>query len=226
MVPEPEIKVETKVEVIYTEPIARDVVYQKDPDVYIGSEKVIDNGSDGTVEITALVTQINGTEDSREIIGKKVIKEPQDKIVSKGSKPFPVKGATGSYMFPVSGYRISSPYGRRWGSFHHGVDLAVSYGTEIVAADGGTVILQVGRVVRMDILLRLTMGMVLRRDMHMQVRLLQRLDKKLRRVKKLQKWAVPDEVPDHTSTLRFDLTGRQQIQSTIWSKPLGLSKYQ
>ncbi len=140
MVPEPEIKVETKVEVIYTEPITRDVVYQKDPDVYIGSEKVIDNGSDGTVEITALVTQINGTEDSREIIGKKVIKEPQDKIVSKGSKPFPVKGATGSYMFPVSGYRISSPYGRRWGSFHHGVDLAVSYGTEIVAADGGTVI--------------------------------------------------------------------------------------
>ena len=140
MVPEPEIKVETKVEIVYTEPIERSVVYQKDPNVYVGSEKVIDNGSDGTVEITALVTQINGNEDSREIIDKKIIEEPKDKIISKGSKPFPVKGATGKYIFPVSGYRISSPYGRRWGSFHHGIDLAVSYGTEVVAADGGTII--------------------------------------------------------------------------------------
>ena len=140
MVPEPEIKVETKLELVYTEPIERSVVYQKDPNVYVGSENVIENGSDGTMEITALVTQINGAEDSREIISKKVIEEPKDKIISKGSKPFPVKGATGNYIFPVSGYRISSPYGPRWGSFHRGVDLAVSYGTEIVAADGGTII--------------------------------------------------------------------------------------
>ncbi len=140
MVPEPEIKVAAKVEVKYTEPLARNVVYQDDPEVYVGSEKVLDDGSDGVVEVTALVTQVNGAEASREVVDEKVVTEAKDKVISRGAKPFPTKGATGTYVYPVKGYKLSSPYGRRWGSFHHGVDMAVAYGTEIVAADGGTVI--------------------------------------------------------------------------------------
>lgn len=139
-VPEPELKVETIVEVVYTEPIYRRTVYTDDPDSYVGDDSVVSNGSDGTLEVTALITKLNGEEISREVIATKVLVESVDKIVALGSKPFPVKGATGEYSFPVSGYRISSYFGYRWGSFHHGVDLAVASGTPIRAADGGTVI--------------------------------------------------------------------------------------
>ncbi len=140
MVPEPELKVETKVEIVYTEPIYRETVYVDDPDTYVGSSSVIDNGSDGVMEVTAVVTQLNGEEIDREITGKERVVEPANKVVSKGSKPFPVKGATGSYIYPVSGFVITSPYGYRRGSFHHGVDLALASGNPIVAADGGTVV--------------------------------------------------------------------------------------
>jgi len=140
MVPEPELKVETKVEIIYNEPIYRATVYVNDPETYVGSSTVIDSGSDGVMEVTAIVTKLNGEEIDREITNKDRVKEPSNKVISKGSKPFPVKGATGSYIFPVSGYVITSPYGYRWGSFHHGVDLALASGNPLVAADGGTIV--------------------------------------------------------------------------------------
>lgn len=140
MVPEPELKVETQVEIVYTEPVARETTYVDDPNSYVGNTATVSEGSDGVKEITAVVTKLNGEEIAREITNETVLEEPVAKVVSKGSKPFPVKGATGTYIFPVSGYRISSNYGYRWGSFHHGVDLACSKGTSIKAADGGTVI--------------------------------------------------------------------------------------
>lgn len=52
----------------------------------------------------------------------------------------------GTYKWPVpSSARITSPYGwRSWGStkeFHTGIDIGASSGTDIVAANGGTVIM-------------------------------------------------------------------------------------
>ncbi|MBN2220571.1 MAG: M23 family metallopeptidase, partial [Vallitaleaceae bacterium] len=140
MVPEPELKVETQVEIVYTEPVARATTYVDDPNSYVGNSATVSEGSDGVKEITAVITKLNGEEVERTVTQETVLEEPVAKVVSKGSKAFPVKGATGSYTFPVSGYRISSNYGYRWGSFHHGVDLACSKGTSIKAADGGTVI--------------------------------------------------------------------------------------
>ncbi len=45
---------------------------------------------------------------------------------------------TGVFMMPTEG-RFSSPYGRRWGRFHHGIDLSASVGTPVYAADNGIV---------------------------------------------------------------------------------------
>lgn len=139
MVPEPELKVETKVEVVYNEPIFRQTVYVDDPEMYVSSTKTLENGSDGSLEVTAIITKLNGEETGREVIKTVELVSAKNMVIAKGSMPFPVKGATGEYIFPVSGYRISSLYGYRWGSFHHGVDLAVGWGTAIHAADGGTV---------------------------------------------------------------------------------------
>lgn len=54
--------------------------------------------------------------------------------------------ATGYYIWPASSYIITSPFGTRlhpiWGTYrtHYGADIGASYGTNVLAADGGTVI--------------------------------------------------------------------------------------
>jgi len=46
---------------------------------------------------------------------------------------------SGNYRWPVSGF-VSSNYGWRWGSFHHGIDIAAPYGRSIFASRGGKVV--------------------------------------------------------------------------------------
>lgn len=139
MVPEPELSVATKEEVVYTQPISRGVRYVEDPDTYAGSQKTVDSGYDGILQLTAIVSKVNGDEIDRDIIDEYILKEPKDKVISKGTKPLPAKGATGNYIFPLTEYRITSPFGRRWGDFHYGVDLAAPTGTSVRASDGGRV---------------------------------------------------------------------------------------
>ena len=43
------------------------------------------------------------------------------------------------FMWPVHG-RISSKFGRRWGTMHNGIDISSSFGTPIKSASSGTVI--------------------------------------------------------------------------------------
>ena len=139
MKPEPELSVATTEKLSYTETIYKGTTYQDNPSKYKGSETTIDNGYNGVMEITATVSKVNGDEVDRAITDKTVIKEPKDRVVSKGSKPLPPKGATGNYITPLSAYRITSPFGYRWGGFHYGIDLAAPSGTPVMAADGGTV---------------------------------------------------------------------------------------
>lgn len=139
-VPEPELSVATKEKIVYTEPVPRSTKYVENPSVYKGSNKVIDSGYDGVKEVTAIVTKVNGKEDSKEIIDETIIKQPKAKVIEKGTKPLPTKSATGTFIYPVVGARLTSPFGYRWGSFHHGIDLAISTGTPIRASDGGTVV--------------------------------------------------------------------------------------
>jgi murein DD-endopeptidase MepM/ murein hydrolase activator NlpD len=139
MIPEPELSIATKDEVIFTEPIKRKVIYKDNPDKYIGKDSVVDQGSDGVMEVTVVVSKINGEEVSREIINQNVLTEATDKIVSKGTMPLPKKSATGNFKYPLSSYRITSPFGYRWGSFHSGIDLAAPTGNTVSASDGGKV---------------------------------------------------------------------------------------
>ncbi len=52
----------------------------------------------------------------------------------------PVQGASGGWIWPVSG-TLTSPFGYRWGRMHEGIDISVPEGTPIRAAKPGTVIL-------------------------------------------------------------------------------------
>ncbi|MDF1616439.1 M23 family metallopeptidase [Petrocella sp. FN5] len=139
MVPEPELSIATKEEVVYTESIIKGVSYVDNPNVYKGSDSVVDAGYDGVLELTAVVSKVNGKEIGREITKQTVLQEAKDKVISRGIKPLPKKGATGNYKFPLTSFKVTSPFGRRWGAFHAGVDLSAPSGTTVRASDGGTV---------------------------------------------------------------------------------------
>jgi len=139
MIPEPELSVSTKEEVEYTESISRGTTYVDNPDKYKGWTSTVSNGSNGTMVVTAIVSKVNGDEVDREIISRTVRTEPVDKVVSRGTKALPPKGATGKFIAPLSEYRVTSPFGPRWGSFHYGIDLATPTGSQVFAADGGVV---------------------------------------------------------------------------------------
>ncbi len=139
MVPKPELTITTKEEVAYKAKIAKTTKYIENEAKYEGTNKVIDGGADGEKLVTAIVTKINGKENSRTITEEVVVTEAKEKVIEKGTKKLPAKAATGSFVMPLARYTLSSGYGYRWGGFHYGVDLAASTGTVIRASDGGTV---------------------------------------------------------------------------------------
>jgi murein DD-endopeptidase MepM/ murein hydrolase activator NlpD len=52
----------------------------------------------------------------------------------------PVRNGSSGFIWPVNG-PVVSPFGMRWGRMHEGVDIAVSSGTPIRAASGGSIAL-------------------------------------------------------------------------------------
>lgn len=132
------LTLETIEEVSYKEDIKYDTIIEKDKNMYKDEKKVKVKGSKGKNKLVANETRHNGVLVDKEIISEEVEKEPVDKVVVQGSKEKPRTVATGRFTMPTRG-RISSPYGRRWGRMHRGMDIAAAYGSPIKAADGGTV---------------------------------------------------------------------------------------
>lgn len=122
----------------YTEKVKYKTEYRKDSDMYENESSVIQEGENGKRVVVARITRENGVETKRKELSSTIIKEPVKKIIVKGTKPLPKTAATGELMMPVPGAQISSYFGWRWGRNHDGLDLAISQGTPIYAADGGT----------------------------------------------------------------------------------------
>ena len=55
-----------------------------------------------------------------------------------GGKAGPIKRGSGQLVWPANG-SISSPFGPRWGRLHAGIDIPLTNGTPLRAADGGRV---------------------------------------------------------------------------------------
>lgn len=119
------------------ESIPYKTIYKNTNTLNKGQSKVDVKGEEGKKVLTYKTTFVNGVEDKekKELIEEKLVKDPVDKVILKGTK---VPTAYGIFIKPTTGI-ITSPYGPRGSGFHSGIDIASSYGTSIKAADGGKV---------------------------------------------------------------------------------------
>ncbi|MDQ0193674.1 M23 family metallopeptidase [Paenibacillus wynnii] len=135
-VPQPAITVVTVEQVsekVITEP---EVIVRKSDQLAAGKSKVVRPGQTGVKEMQYRLTKENGLVVQEEWLGQTVVKASLPEVVYRGTKI--VGEGSGMFNWPVSGARISSSFGERWGRAHKGVDL-VSGNRTIMAADAGTV---------------------------------------------------------------------------------------
>ncbi|MBR1970760.1 MAG: peptidoglycan DD-metalloendopeptidase family protein [Clostridia bacterium] len=109
----------------------------EDSSLYIGETVTVTEGKNGTKKIYSETTYVNGEIEDSRISSENVVSQPVTKVVKIGTKEKDIL-KTG-VLRPVSGGRISSRFGPRWGRTHQGLDIAVPTGTSIIAAEGGTV---------------------------------------------------------------------------------------
>lgn len=139
MVPEPELSLMTTEIDEYSTAIPKGYDYQSDDNTYVGTTKTLSGGANGVKEVTATVAKVNGSVVSRSITNERVLQEPVNAVILNGAKALPAKGTIGTFISPLSEYRLSSSFGARWNSLHRGIDLAVPTGTNVRASDGGVV---------------------------------------------------------------------------------------
>lgn len=139
----------------YIEYLDYETTYEDSASMYQGETSVKRAGKPGEREVKAKIVKNNGIEVAKLELSSEITQEPVAAIVVRGTKALPPKKGTGSFIYPVSGYRLTSKFGPRWGRMHYGIDLACSTGTKIRASDGGTVIFSgysgsYGYVVKID----------------------------------------------------------------------------
>ena len=136
----PVVTVATTEIATYNAKIDYGITYQETSNLYKGEQTVRSSGVNGQKQVVAEIVRQNGMEVSRKEISVKILSNPVNQVVIKGTKAMPPLVGTGTFIDPVRGASVSSRFGYRWGRLHSGVDLACSSGTWISAADGGTVI--------------------------------------------------------------------------------------
>lgn len=144
--PEAPLTVRTVETVSEKQPSKPETIVRKSSELPLGKRKVVHPGRDGVKTVDYIVTKENGKVISKQWTGQQVVQESLPEVVYKGTKVAPKKKAatvtqksSGSmFAWPVSGARITSSYGHRWGRSHEGVDMVG--GSTIMAAASGRVV--------------------------------------------------------------------------------------
>jgi len=135
------LNIKTVEKVEYTAPLAYSIQYVTDDSMYEGEYKVLSEGLNGEVKVTERLTLLSGNEIDSVVSETDVLEEPVTAVIAVGT--LPRSTSTGSYIWPADG-PITSYFGYRdigvGSSYHRGLDIGLSYGAPIYAADGGTVI--------------------------------------------------------------------------------------
>lgn len=112
----------------------------EDPDLWPWQVSVKQAGVSGQKEVTYRVEQQSSSRDQKtSVVSEIVLSEPKLQIEVHGTKRAPDLG-TGSLYWPVPAGQITSGFGWRRLNYHTGIDLAEPRGTEVSAADAGTIV--------------------------------------------------------------------------------------
>ncbi|WPX09025.1 M23 family metallopeptidase [Anaerocellum danielii] len=134
----PLINVVLEKEVEFEDILPKQVKVVKSENYYTTQTIVKQEGKDGRAKIKAKIVYMNGLEYDRKILSQQILQRPVDRIVVVGIKKPPRYFATGRFSYPVWGM-LTSRFGYRGREFHEGIDLAVPWGSNVYAADGGVV---------------------------------------------------------------------------------------
>lgn len=134
----PSITITTVKQVTYKKDVAFKTVYRDDPDVYVGTNKVKQEGKDGEKKVTAVNTYENGSVVKSDIKKETVTEKSTSKIISRGTKPLPPVTSTGRFIMPASG-TISALNKAGSHAGYKAVDIANPQGTPVYASDTGIV---------------------------------------------------------------------------------------
>ena len=129
------------------EEIPFETIKAEDPDMVEGRTRVEKRGTNGSKRVVYSVGYLDGKEVMRVKLTEEIVSLPVPQTVLVGTRPMTEEEkrtmSTGTYIIPTTGLHTSG-YGWRIlggrNEFHKGIDIASSYGTDIVAADGGEVI--------------------------------------------------------------------------------------
>lgn len=123
----------------YTQTIEHGIIQKADSGHYIGFSSVSSEGEDGLETVTVKVVIKDKNVTDKIITDRKTLKEPVDEVITIGTKSTGNVSYLTKYLWPTkeTGFFISAYYGDDRN--HKGLDIATPVGTEIFAADEGTV---------------------------------------------------------------------------------------
>lgn len=111
-----------------------------DDELIIGYSYTEREGEEGLEKVTRKYQYINGQVADVALMGSVEIKPSVSKIIVKGDKYVPNVADLSYWAWPTERpYAITTGYQYRWGEFHGAIDISVSFGSPIYAANNGTV---------------------------------------------------------------------------------------
>lgn len=139
----PLLVVSTVEEQTLTRETIPEIQTQPDDTMFVGEERIIQEGEAGEETVLARVVKRCGLPVASADLSAVTVTESTPLIVGAGTQPMPELADGCLFLWPVRG-PITSDYGYRFifgeNNFHRGIDIAAAQGTAINAADAGTVI--------------------------------------------------------------------------------------
>ncbi|GAA0079243.1 hypothetical protein UT300005_36220 [Clostridium sp. CTA-5] len=132
------INVDVKVKEDKEVSIEPQTTIKQDESMYVGQNKIIEEGESGSKHVLSEVLYHNGNKLKENIISEDIVKNAKDRVECIGTKP-PIGSNTAFLQAPTRGGWITSKFGARWGRNHNGIDIAGNTGDPVIAAYDGTI---------------------------------------------------------------------------------------